>query len=60
MQWLRAWKNLPLLIHRFLLDQLVMHDGEMGGCTAEADPPELEPENATLPRRKAAAGAAGL
>jgi hypothetical protein len=27
-----------------LLDQLVMHDGEVGGCTAEADPPELEPE----------------
>ncbi len=33
----------------FLLDQLVMHDGEMGGCTAEADPSELEPETQCFP-----------
>ena len=27
-----------------LLDQLVMHDGDVSGCTAEADPSQLEPE----------------
>ncbi len=36
----------------FLLDQLVMHDGEMGGCTAEADPPELEPETQRFLERR--------
>ena len=28
----------------FLLDQLVMHDGDVSGCTAEADPSQLAPE----------------
>ena len=27
-----------------LLDQLVMHDGDVSGCTAEADPSQLAPE----------------
>ena len=27
-----------------LLDQLVMHDGDVSGCTAEADPAQLAPE----------------
>src|SRR5580698_5195141 len=27
-----------------LLDQLIMHDGDVSGCTAEADPPQLAPE----------------
>ena len=28
----------------FLLDQLVMHNGDVSGCTAEADPSHLAPE----------------
>jgi len=52
MQWLRHGES-SVAIHRFL-DQLVMHDGEMGGCTAELIHPSLN-QNATLPRRKAAA-----
>jgi hypothetical protein len=27
-----------------LLDQLVMHNGDVSGCTAEADPSQLAPE----------------
>ena len=27
-----------------LLDQLVMHDGDVSGCTAEGDPSQLAPE----------------
>jgi len=27
-----------------LLDQLVMHDGDVSGCTPETDPPQLAPE----------------
>lgn len=27
-----------------LLDQLVVHDGDVSGCTGEADPSQLAPE----------------
>jgi hypothetical protein len=39
----------PVADPPLLLDQLVMHDGEVGGCTAEADPSELEPETQRFP-----------
>ena len=33
------------------LDQFVMHDGDVGCRTAEADPPQLEPEPQRFPER---------
>jgi len=33
-----------------LLDQLVMHDGDVSGCTAEADPSQLAPETERCPK----------
>jgi hypothetical protein len=36
-----------------LLDQFVMHDGDVGGGTAEADPPKLEPKPQRFPERGA-------
>ena len=32
-----------------LLDQLVVHDGEVSRCATEADPSQLEPETQRFP-----------
>jgi hypothetical protein len=36
-----------------LLDQFVMHDGDVGCRTAKADPPQLEPKTQRFPERGA-------
>ena len=35
-----------------LLDQFIMHDGDVGCRTAEADPPQLEPKPQRFPERR--------
>ena len=40
----------------FLLDQLVMHDGDVSGCTAEADPSQLAPETERCPKGRSLRG----
>jgi hypothetical protein len=43
-----------------LLDQFVMHDGDVGCCTAEADPPQLKPKPQRFPERGRCTAATGL
>ncbi len=35
------------------LDQIVVHDGDVGRCAAKADPSQLEPELQRFPERGA-------
>ena len=45
----QCMKELSITDPPLLLDQFVMHDGDVGCCATEADPSQLEPKPQRFP-----------